>query len=473
MHTLERIHNWAKLAPNRIAYCGAGRSLSYAALWDGAERLAGALSGKSADRVILYGEKEPELLMAMLGCLLAGKTYVPVSDDTPRERFAQLLCSTQPCLVWFADARPPVGDAVGISSLLFARSYPLSCEQEHVQPAYLIFTSGSTGKPKGVPISRQNLDHFSSWICCLEPMRLQAPARVLNQASFQFDLSVADIYYSLCSGHTLFGLPKCAFSDPARIYAFLQSNDIEAAVCTPTFLKLCLLEPTFREQMLPSLRLIYSCGETLEVGTAARLLERFPGLRLINAYGPTEATSAVCAVEITKDMLTDASGLPVGRLSDAACRIEISHEEIILKGKSVFSGYLNADDRGIDSENGVSCFHTGDLGLIAGDLLYCKGRRDRQIKWKGYRIELDEIEQAILSVPGVSNCAVITRRTETGVVRLIKAFVVMETDLTVEALRQKISEKLPQYMIPKSIERIDAIPVTGNGKTDRRRLETQ
>lgn len=469
MQTLERIHTWAKACPDRIAYCYSDRSLSYAGLWDGAERLAAALRGREAPRVILYGGKEPEMLVGMLACLLAGKTYVPVSDDTPSERFDQILGLAQPCMVLTAGMKLLSADAHQINRLPDPALGEIPAEPE--LPAYLIFTSGSTGAPKGVPISRKNLDHFSEWICQLEPMKLPAPARVMNQASFSFDLSVADLYYSLCGGHTLFGLPKSAASDPAEIYAFLRENAIEASVCTPTFLKLCLLEPSFRAENLPSLKVVYSCGETLETGTAAKLLERFPQLRLINAYGPTEATSAVCAVEITSEMLFGNRPLPVGRLDNAACEITLSEDEIILKGESVFSGYFDGSMGGYFMENGLASYRTGDLGSIEGEFLYCKGRRDRQIKWKGYRIELDEIEQVIQGVPGVINCAVVAKRTNTGVVRLIKAFLVLEAGRNLDQIRKELALKLPDYMIPKSMVQTDQIPETENGKTDRKRLE--
>ena len=471
MRTLDRIRRWAETCPDRPAYCWEGQSLTYGGLWDRALRLSQALLGRQEPRVLLWGGKAPDMVVGMLGCLLAGKTYVPAAPDAPAQRLAQIRAAAAPCLL-LTD-----GDAVrdpALPTVAELRSAPPSgaaSGPDQTLPAYIMFTSGTTGAPKGVPISRENLDHFVGWITGLAALRLPAPARVMNQAGFHFDLSVADLYYSLCGGHTLCALPRSAASDPAGIFRFLRDNAIQAAVSTPTFLKLCLLEPAFRAEALPALEVLYACGERLETGTARRLLERFPRLRLFNAYGPTEATSAVCGVQILPELLEEPGPLPVGRLADAACEITVSDGEIVLKGESVFSGYLDGSRGGYFRENGAACYRTGDLGRIEGGLLYCGGRKDRQIKWKGCRIELDGIEQAIQAVPGVRACAVVPKKTEANVVRLLVAYVVLEPPLDPAALRDSLAQSLPPYMIPKSIRAVDALPQTANGKTDRKRLE--
>ena len=471
MQTVNKIRRWVETAPERLAYSYCGRSLSYLELWQGAERLSSILSQYLAPSVVLFGEKEPELLIGMLACLLAGKTYVPLSVQTPSERFRQILDSLGDCTVLSESATCPFRESLPIRELLALTPPPFKGPVDESAPAYVIFTSGSSGVPKGVPISRKNLDNFTAWIGRLRPMQLPAPARVLNQASFSFDLSVADIYFSLCGGHTLYGMPPGLSEAPEALFSFLRETSPQAAVCTPTFLKLCLTDRSFAEALMPELRVVYSCGEILENATAEKLLRRFPKLRLINAYGPTEATSAVCAAEITRELAASEDALPVGVLEEAACRIEIVDGEIVLKGDSVFSGYLDGRTGGYYTENGIPCFRTGDLGSVRNGSIYCQGRGDRQVKWKGYRVELDEIEQAILSLPAVSGCAVLAKKTNTGVVRMIKAFIVTEADVSIEAIRKELEKKLPDYMIPRSIQRLREIPVTENGKTDRKRLE--
>ena len=471
MRILSKLRAWAETVPDRTAYIGAGRCLRYGELWEKAARLAAALERLEAPSVLLWGEKEPEMLVGMIGCLLAGKAYVPISARTPPERLGQMLRSLGPSAALSAGTACPIPGSLSIQELL-SESPPegLPLEPE-TGTAYIIFTSGSTGVPKGVPISRRNLDHFADWICANRALTLPAPARVLNQASFSFDLSTADLYYSLCGGHTLCGMDPELPADPEALLAFLGDQGIQLMVCTPTFLKLCLTDRSFSRESLPALKAVYSCGEVLENAAAEKLLRRFPGLRLINAYGPTEATSAVCAVEITPELAASPEPLPVGVQEDAACEIWIDQGEIVLKGESVFSGYLDGSAGGYFTETGTPCFRTGDLGTIKNGLLYCHGRGDRQIKWKGYRIELDEIEQTLLSLDGVENCAVIAKKSSAGIVRLVKAFVVPESETSVDQLRSRLSEKLPDYMIPRSFKFLSELPVTPNGKTDRRKLE--
>lgn len=472
MQILSKFHAWAETAPDRPAYFGAGRGLSYGELWQKAERLAAGLAGYDAPSVVLWGEKEPEMVVGMVGCLLAGKAYVPISVQTPPERLRRILSALGSYTVLSCGASCPIPGCCSVEEISArspSESLPLT---EENRTAYVIFTSGSSGVPKGVPISRRNLDHFAAWIGALRPMELPAPARVLNQASFSFDLSTADLYYTLCGGHTLYGMDPCLPEDPEALMAFLRDNEIQVMVCTPTFLKLCLTDRSFSRERLPALRVVYSCGEVLENTAAEKLLRCFPGLRLINAYGPTEATSAVCAAEITPVLAAAPEPLPVGVLRDAACEIELLEGEILLKGESVFSGYLDGNAGGYYEEQGRPCFRTGDLGTIQNGLLYCHGRGDRQIKWKGYRIELDEIEHVMNTLDGIRDCAVITKQNSAGIVRLIKAFVVCDGELSADALRGSLAERLPAYMIPKSIQFLKELPITNNGKIDRRKLES-
>lgn len=474
MQTLNKIRTWAETSPDRIAYEYGHWRLTYGALWKLASDLAGALAGLETRRVILYGQKEPELIAGMLGCLLSGKAYVPVTDTIPRDRFLQICTATGAGLVLSegeeVDCGLPWRSAAGLiaEAAVSTRTLPSAKPED---TAYIMFTSGSTGVPKGVPISRENLDHFTGWISGLQGLKDLEGGRVLNQAGFSFDLSVADLYFSLCGGHTLVGLPTELTGDPAALYAFLRRSACHLMVCTPTFLKLCLLAEDFDAAHISTLGFVYSCGEPLERTTAARLLARFPDCCLINAYGPTEATSAVCGLRITKQMTESEQLLPVGRISTAACTIEIRDGEIVLQGKSVFSGYLNADNSNLYPEKGIYTYRTGDLGRIRDDLLYCLGRKDRQVKWMGYRIEPEELECHLAALPEVEACAVIPKLRAGGTVQMLQAYVVLRPGGTPEQVKKALSAKVPAYMIPKRIISIPSMPVNQNGKTDRKALE--
>lgn len=169
--------------------------------------------------------------------------------------------------------------------------------------------------------------------------------------------------------------------------------------------------------------------------TAKRLRAGFPKARIINAYGPTEATCFVTAVEITDEMLQK-DYLPVGKVSDSAVDIFIRDGEIVLRGESVFAGYLHSQPMAL-SQKETHTYQTGDIGEIKDGLLYCYGRKDSQIKYLGYRIELGDIEQNLLRLPGIEGAVVLAKYKEgTGIVKMIKAFVQTREDISEEEIKK-------------------------------------
>ena len=276
------------------------------------------------------------------------------------------------------------------------------------------------------------------------------------------------MFYSLCNGHTLIALESDIQEDYDDIFNLF--SDINVAVMTPTFMKLCLLNKDFNEINYSNFKCVYFCGEQLEVKTVKKLFSAFPNLNVINAYGPTEATSAVSGILITKEMANSLEILPVGEVDTFATNIEIIDEEIVLKGDSVFSGYLGNYIGGYYKENDINCYKTGDIGYIKDGKLYCKGRKDNQIKYKGYRIELNDIEYNINKIHGVNECAVVAKYNDDLVVKSIKAFVVLDSKQGVDYIKEELKKLIPIYMIPKAIKIVDQLPINQNGKVDRKAL---
>lgn len=454
-----------KYAAKAAYICGEKR-LTYAKLYEKAERIAAVLKAQGGGAVAVLGNKEPEMIISILACIMARRAYVPLEDNLPQARIVAAIRQAECTLVLKnGSACPDCGiPCSSLAELEHATKKPADGGAQN-ETAYIIFTSGSTGTPKGVPISYANLGNFTRWICSDEVLSGFEHPVVFSPASFGFDLSVAGIYYALSAGGTIVTVSREEQKSFDGIFAALQKNSAEIAVLTPTFMKLCLLNADFNEENFPRLRCCWFCGERLEKALCEKLLRRFPSLKIINAYGPTEATCAVCSAMITAETLAAGEPLPVGDISSAACKIEIENGEIILSGTSVFGGYIGA------AERTGGRFATGDLGEIRGGKLYCTGRADGRIKYKGYRIELGDIEANILAIGGVRACCAVAKRSKNGDTAYIKVFVSAEPTLGEETLRTALKSALPEYMIPKVIEFLPQLPVNEHGKTDRRLLE--
>ena len=448
---IEKIEELAVKFKDRTAYSVGENKVSFGGLFERAQKIAKELGGKDKFPVAVVGGRSADTMAAILGCIIAGRAYVPIDISTPKERKNRIIKASNASIVLYCTD----------TGITFGKTENGVFSKSENETAYIIFTSGSTGEPKGVPISYENLDNFIRWITALEPMDGFEHEAVLNQAAFSFDLSTAAIFYSLFKGHNLVQIEDK--NDFCGIFKTIKKNKTGVFVITPTFMRLCLLEKSFCEKEYPFLKCVYFCGEALQKSLVKAVFERFPNVRIINAYGPTEATSAVCAVEITKETIEHEDILPVGKIDSSATEIFIDDGEIVLKGKSVFSGYVGKKDERYFEKG----YRTGDIGYIRNGFLYCIGRNDSQIKFKGYRIELMEIEKTVLDIPGVEDCAVVAKKNPQGEVRMIKAFV--SGKIGEEEIRKNLSEKLPEYMIPK-ITVLEKLPVNENGKTDRKEL---
>ena len=286
----EYLEKTARLHRAAPAYRAGETTLTYGELWDGACHMAELLRRQGTEPVVLCGEKEPYMLTGILACLLSRRAYVPLDRTQPKQRAEKIIRASGASLV--------LGEG-GLSPEELERYAACAAKEQTGDTAYILFTSGTTGEPKGVPISRGNLLHFTDWIRRLEPLASFRRCHVLNQAGFGFDLSTADLYYALTGGHTLTALTD---RDPAAVTALMRAHEIHTAMITPTFGRMCLLDPLFCAEQIPSLRCLYFCGEMLTPGLVKKLWERFPALEILNAYGPTEATSAVSAARILREM---------------------------------------------------------------------------------------------------------------------------------------------------------------------------
>ena len=459
---VKKIKEVANNNSKKIAYIIEDNSITYEELYNKASTYADYLKRQDSSPVIIYGKKSIDYFIAMVSCLIAKRAYIPLSINTPKERLKDIIKISKSSLI-IADNDINISN-IKICKLEDLCSYKFDKIIEiNNDIAYIIFTSGSTGIPKGVPIKYSNLSNFITWISSLKPLSNYKDINVLNQANFSFDLSVADIYYSLFNGHTLISINNDFINNYNEIFESIKKVDV--MVVTPTFIMLCLINKDFNNNYFDRLKCIYFCGETLDKKIVEDLFFRFNDIKIINAYGPTEATSAVTAINITKNML-NYDILPVGDIKNSATEIIIVNNEIILKGKSVFGGYLNSNNGGYYNEDGIDCYKTNDMGYIIDNKLYFKGRMDNQIKYKGYRIELDDIELNIKKIKQVKDCVVVPIY-DKNIIKNLKAYVTVNNSVNI---KKELEKLIPKYMIPKIIIICDKLPINDNLKIDRKSL---
>lgn len=503
MTILEKIRHNVQKNGNKPAYSvengGGGQSITWQELGDLSGRLAASLHKnlKSENPIIVYGHKDPYMLVCFLACVKAGRAYCPIDTSVPLNRVEMIIEEVEPEIVLSTELLPIEFEKI----LLKEEILNLIKSQKEVidtsnyvssnEVFYIIFTSGSTGKPKGVQITRECLDNFIQWGITLGGLKEGNDYVFLNQAPFSFDLSVMDLYLCLYLGGTLCALTKKAQQDMRLLLPVLERFLANVWVSTPSFADVCLSDKKFSETLLPNLTTFLFCGETLTNKTVERLFGRFPKANIINLYGPTESTVAVTDIVVTPEMNRQLSPLPVGKEKPGTWIQIVDDEgnvlpdgkkgEIIIIGNTVSIGYWKNEELNqkvfgkckIDGKT-YRFYRTGDEGYKKDGLLYYCGRLDLQIKLHGYRIEVEDIENNIMKLPGIKQVAVIPKY-RGGKISSLAGFLVLPAGtedefLAAQRIREQLKEYLPDYMIPKKIKFFEQLPMTNNGKVDRRGL---
>jgi amino acid adenylation domain-containing protein len=467
--------------------------LTYAELNARANQLARHLRKLGAGpevRVGIFLERSPEMVLAILAVLKAGATYVPLDPSYPEERLSFMIEDANASVLLTVEEqadRLPVnwGYVVCIDSDWSTISLESA---ENLAPiavadnaAYVIYTSGSTGRPKGVVITHRNL--VSSTLARLayytEPV-----SSFLLLPSFAFDSSVAVIFWTLCSNGGALVLPVAgAQRDPAYLARLIEEQQVSHVLCLPSLYSLLLAqEPSIA---ISCLRTVIVAGEACPPDLLDQHFQKLPGASLFNEYGPTEGTVWSTVYEMKQSETPVPIGKPIPNsrvhlLDETGGLVPVGMPgEIYIGGAGIARGYLDRPE--LTAERfipdpfsnlaGKRLYRTGDVGCYRanGDVDF-HGRSDNQVKLRGYRIELGEIEAAITQHGDVRECVVVLRD-ESGDRRLI-AYLVTEPEFNVstEELREKLKEKLPDYMVPSAFVMLDELPLTPNGKVDRKAL---
>lgn len=485
----------AAVQPDAIAVVCEGNQLTYAELNTQAEQVAARLRqvGVKPDSLIgVCVERSVEMVVALLAVLKAGGAYVPLDPTYPAERHSFIVEDASLSIV--------VGTQETLSQLDLARTvqqldlnqpssdvYYDAAPIAHLptQLAYVLYTSGSTGKPKGVMVEHRNV------IAMLFAYQQLAPAGAnlvgTSVCPFGFDVSVWEMFGSLCFGGALHVLSAERVADPDNFVRYLIEHEVTTAYFPPALLS-GLANAFERWKVDTSLRRILVGVEPIRQGTLQRFRQMFPDLYIINGYGPTETT--ICSTFYRFQDATDLERItPIGT---ALAQYEIhivDHNlrpvsammrgELLIGGAGLSRGYLNrptlTDERFIANpfiEDGSRLYKTGDQAqyLPDGNIEFL-GRVDSQVKIRGFRVELGEIEAALVQHPHIVGAAVLVEESKSGEKQL-KACVAtrQQHNEMIQAIHSWLGERLPAYMLPASFVMVDTLPRTTNGKIDRHAL---
>ena len=496
---IEAIEHFAQVQPDFPVYDILGQVHTYGDLKKDSDSLAAqidrlGLPDKSP--VVVFGGQEYEMLATFVALTKSGHAYIPIDSHSALERVAAIVEVAEPSLIIaindfpLADVAAPIFSAEQVQTAFReGASYELSHPVQGDDNYYIIFTSGTTGKPKGVQISHNNLLSFTNWMITDKEFETPERPQMLAQPPYSFDLSVMYWAPTLALGGTLFALPSAVTQDFKQLFETILSLPIAIWTSTPSFADMAWLSDDFNSQKLPQLTHFYFDGEELTVKTAQKLRDRFPQARIINAYGPTEATVALSAVAVTDEMLQNCKRLPIGYTKADSPTFVIDEEgqkvpngqqgEIIVCGPAVSKGYLNNPEKTAEAFfefEGLPAYHTGDVGSMTDEgLLLYGGRMDFQIKFNGFRIELEDVSQNLNKSKYVESAVAVPRYNKDHKVQNLLAYVILkdgvaeqferEIDIT-KAIKEDLQDIMMSYMMPSKFLYRETLPLTPNGKID-------
>jgi len=467
--------------PTKIAlWCGE-EMLTYAALDARASTLAAHLQEhgvRGGDRVAVLLDRDILLPVALLAVWKTGAAYVPLDAANPPERLALVLKDQAPLHVLVSPELQERLPENTVSIVLRAAMteggrIPKTVLPQTADPAYIIYTSGSTGKPKGVVVSHGALANFL--LSMQEEPGLKEGERLLAVTTVSFDISALEIFLPLITGGTVDLVPTRIARDASALRARLEAFKHDVMQATPATWRM-LIDAGW--QGSPKLRILCG-GEAMDLPLAKRLVRM--GREAWNLYGPTETTVWSTIWKIPADPQRISIGHPIANTS-----IRIAAEdgtpmppgvpgELLISGAGLAEGYWNRPDMSADrfvSPNGIERFYrTGDLARWHPDgTLECLGRSDGQVKVRGFRVELGEIDAALLAHMGVAEAAAVLTLPDQ---KLVAWYRPISGGISPAEISAHLRQLLPDYMVPAPLVAIDRMPLTSSGKIDRKALATR
>lgn len=492
---LEYLDNIVKIYPERIAYANESVELSFRSVYDNARAIGSFLhnEGKYKEPVVVFMKKHPDMINAFLGVVYGGSFYVPIDEEMPKHRIELIFQSLNPRAVICDDTTIESVKSFKFDGAVYRYNdmikFPVNEDTLNnirdksidTDPIYIVFTSGSTGKPKGVVACHRSVIDYIETLT--EVLEISEDTVFGNQTPLYVDACLKEIFPTLKFGAKTYIIPKELFMFPIKLVEFLNQYKINT-VCW----------------VVPALTLISGLGaldkvvpeylHTIAFGSEVFPIKQFniwrktlPNARFINLYGPTEATGMSCYYVVDREFALDES-IPIGKpfrnteilLLDESDRLVKKGEqgEICIRGTSLTLGYYNDFEKTgeVFVQNPLNkmypelIYRTGDIGRIneRGELVFVS-RKDYQIKHMGHRIELGEIEMVMNQMEGIQSASCIFDDDKKKII-LYYVGNVSKADVV-----NYCRDKLPRYMIPNFVEKLDFMPLTPNGKINRLALK--
>lgn len=492
---LEYLDNIVKIYPERIAYANESVELSFRSVYDNARAIGSFLhnEGKYKEPVVVFMKKHPDMINAFLGVVYGGSFYVPIDEEMPKHRIELIFQSLNPRAVICDDTTIESVKSFKFDGAVYRYNdmikFPVNEDTINsirdksidTDPIYIVFTSGSTGKPKGVVACHRSVIDYIETLT--EVLEISEDTVFGNQTPLYVDACLKEIFPTLKFGAKTYIIPKELFMFPIKLVEFLNQYKINT-VCW----------------VVPALTLISGLGaldkvvpeylHTIAFGSEVFPIKQFniwrktlPNARFINLYGPTEATGMSCYYVVDREFALDES-IPIGKpfrnteilLLDESDRLVKKGEqgEICIRGTSLTLGYYNDFEKTgeVFVQNPLNkmypelIYRTGDIGRInERDELVFVSRKDYQIKHMGHRIELGEIEMVMNQMEGIQSASCIFDDDKKKII-LYYVGNVSKADVV-----NYCRDKLPRYMIPNLVEKLDFMPLTPNGKINRLALK--
>jgi amino acid adenylation domain-containing protein len=490
-----RLWRAADARPNGPAIVDGDTTVSYRELANEVRQLAAMLvdaGAKPGERVAVLLDKSATAIAALYAVLASGAAYVPLDPDAPASRIETIVRDCTPCALLTERTRAPLWESLrAVPHVITVDSDEPNDAAEDLDLdrarssdlAYILYTSGSTGVPKGIAHTHESALAFVEWAA--SEFRLTPDDRVASHAPFHFDLSTFDLYSVPAAMATMVLVPRAAAMFPRTLRDFLREQAITVWYSVPWPLMQLAERSGLEAGELSALRAVLYAGEPFPVASLRHLMSLLPGARFANLYGPTE-----CNVCTWHDIasLDDDADVPIGHPIAGVDALAVADDRVVdaggvgelyVHGPTVMQGYwgdaartaATLVDHPVDADGRGPWLRTGDLVEVLTDGGFrFRGRRDDQVKHRGNRVELGDVEAALSSHPAVAACAVVLVPDDRVGTRLVAFVSAQDTAPAESDLREACAQALPRYMVPDRFEFLSTLPRTSTGKTDRRAL---